>query len=226
MQTACWVIIAACVIIGALATYGASHYGRMAQQYRDRVAEQARLTARQDTEKQLAELKELLLKKLNEEHNISKDLYIKSINIYWIEEKEDFYRVGLLLKVLNKNNTRSFVVKAMGYQGLISLEVRSTTSFHHITTGQDMFGSAAVVKKQYFIKPGIETCLDFELNKEVNMALADKKLPPILRFDFKWFLDLDKDGLLEITSSNSGTFTTETSTIISRKDWDILVKNM
>ncbi|MDP2923212.1 MAG: hypothetical protein Q8O30_05765 [Candidatus Omnitrophota bacterium] len=225
MQTGCWVIVAVCVIIGALATYGANHYGRMAQQDRDKVAEQAALTAKQDTGKQLTGLEELL-KKLNEEHNISKDLYIKSISIYWIEEKEEFYRVGLLLRVLNKNNTRSFVVNAMGYQGPISLEVRSTVSFHHITTGQNMFGSAAVAKKQYFIKPGVETYVDFELNKEVNMTIADKKLPPTLRFDFKWFLDLDKDGFLEITSSQGGPFTVETSTIISRQDWDILVKNM
>jgi hypothetical protein len=226
MQTTCWGIVAACVIIGGIATFGANYYGKVAQRDREKISEQQAMATKQDTDKQFRDVKELLSNLTSAEHTISKDLYIKSINIYWIEERNEFYRVGLLLRVLNKNNTRAYVVNAMGYKGDVELELRSTVSFRHITTGQNMFGNSAVVKKQYFIKPGTETCVDFELDKETNMIIADKNLPPTLRFNFKWFLDFDIDGFLEIRSSQGGPYIVETSTIISRKDWDNLVKNM
>jgi len=139
-----------------------------------------------------------LLKKIREKHDMSEDLYVKDLQFYWIEEGNNYYSVGILTRILNRNNERAYVVNTLAFTGSISFGVTSPVHLRADYLNKCPFDNYAIVQKQYYIRPGKETYIDFELNDKIWMKIHHKEYPPYLDFDVKWFLDIDKEGILEI----------------------------
>lgn len=130
------------------------------------------------------------------------------------------FSIGILVKVFNSDNTRAFSVSSLAYTGDIVIRGQAPAVFPEEYLTKNPFDSSAVVKGHYFIKPGGETALVFELKNKINVKMTNKKYPPLIDFNVKWFLQIYKQGVLEIFGK-SGTFSVSASEVISKTQWDI-----
>lgn len=158
--------------------------------------------------------------------DVSKDFYIKEISVYWIEEIEGAYKVGVLFRIFNKDNTRAHVVSSLGYTGSITINPQAPVvlSPEDFIQGKP-FDDYGTVSCQYAIRPGVETVIGFELQKTLHLRMQDKKYPPILGFDVEWNIVLQGEGTLTLLSSQGGGLLRLAKSVITRKEWEVLVNS-
>jgi len=205
-------------ILVILCTFGSYYFGQKANKQQS-----AEINNQFEEAKSDRDIKQkTLLEALNKVHSISEDIYFKDVQIYWIEDDEDLYSVGLLFRIFNKNNNRAYVINSMSYLGIISIEGNAPAIFDPGMMSRNPFNECEKISQKYSLQAGQESLIDFKLNTKIKVKMLYKEHPPILKFNVRWIFETDKDGLIEVVFHNDGKY--EVPKVISMEKWENIIK--
>jgi len=135
---------------------------------------------------------------VNKKYDISKDIYVRDLKAYWIEEEKNKYSIGILITFFNRNNDRAYTVNSLLYSGETVTEGNGPTTFFDDILNRKFFDTIGKVDNGYYLTAGSETMIGFKLDRSFNMFVQYKDHPPLVKFNVKWLLNFDEDGIYEI----------------------------